>query len=173
MVNPTVTTSTSCGTSEQQVTIPVKDVIVSPSAPVICSRQSTTLTASYTGSSATYKWCVKGEASPLATTATLTQSPPITTTYQVVATTADCGTITKEVTVTVGTQTLSVSPSAATICAGGSTTLTATSTTPRLLCWSSTPRTIIITATTDAAGSALLALPTSLPGGVYIVRVSQ
>jgi hypothetical protein len=169
-----VTTSTSCGTSEQQMTIPVKDVIVSPSAPVICSRQSTTLTASYTGSSATYKWCVKGEASPLATTATLTQSPPITTTYQVVATTADCGTITKEVAVTVGTQTLSVSPSAATICAGGSTTLTATSTTPSapVLVFDALGR-VVITATTDAAGSALLALPTSLSGGVYIVRVSQ
>ncbi|MDO7854485.1 Ig-like domain-containing protein [Hymenobacter convexus] len=127
----TVEATTSCGQSSQQITIPVKDVTIAPAAPAICPSQSTTLTASYTGISATYQWFVKGQSTLLSSTNTLTVTPGGTTTYQVVATTADCSTITREATVTVGPQTLSVSTGpAAAICPGGSTTLTATSDNP-------------------------------------------
>ncbi|MBD2769254.1 T9SS type A sorting domain-containing protein [Hymenobacter sp. BT664] len=135
-VNPTVTTTytvsgtTSCGTSSQQITVPVKDVTISPSAPVICAGQTTRLTASYNGTSATYRWFVKGQTTVLSTSASVDVAPSSTTTYQVVATTSDCSTITKEVTVTVGAPTVSITPGTATICAGSSTTLRAISNNP-------------------------------------------
>ena len=131
----TVTAVTSCGTSSQQITVLVKDVTISPSAPVVCSGQGVSLTASYSGSNATYTWTVVGgngttisPASTTATSSTIGVNPVVTTTYKAVATT-DCGTITKQVTVTVSSAvtTASVSPTTSTICSGSSTTLTATS----------------------------------------------
>ncbi|MBD2724641.1 T9SS type A sorting domain-containing protein [Hymenobacter armeniacus] len=126
----TVEATTSCGVSSQQVTIPVKDVLVAPAAPVVCANQSTTLTATYSGTSATYQWFEKGQGTVLATTSALTVAPAATTTYQVVATTSDCSTITKEVTVSVGVSAVAVSPAAATICAGSPIALTALSDNP-------------------------------------------
>ncbi|WP_157780941.1 T9SS type A sorting domain-containing protein [Hymenobacter sedentarius] len=135
----TVTATTSCGTSSQQITVPVKEVTVSPSAPVICSGQSTTLTASYSGASATYQWFVKGASTPISSSNSVSVNPTATTTYQVVATTTDCSTITKEVTVTVGTPTVAIAPSAVTACSGNSTTLTASSNNPAATySWTST-----------------------------------
>ena len=132
----TVTAVTSCGTSSQQITVPVKTVTISPSAPVICSGQETSLTASYSGSSATYSWTVVGgngatiaPTSTTATSATISVAPIATTTYQAVATTDDCGVITRQRTVTVSSAaiTASVSPTTSTICSGSSITLTGSS----------------------------------------------
>ena len=126
----TVTATTSCGTSSQQLTIPVKDVTIAPSAPVVCANQSTTLTATYTGTSATYQWFQKGQSTVLSSASGLTVTPAVTTTYQVVATTAECNTITREVTVSVGAAGLRIAPTAVTICTGGATSLTAISENP-------------------------------------------
>ncbi|MBF9143195.1 Ig-like domain-containing protein [Hymenobacter properus] len=162
-VTPAVTTTytveatTSCGQSSQQITIPVKDVTIAPAAPAICPSQSTTLTASYSGTSATYQWFIKGDATVRSTGSSLTVTPATTTTYQVVATTADCNTITRDVTVTVGPQKISVStgPSAA-ICPGGSVPLTATSDNPgATFTWS--PNTGLNTTT----GATVTASPTA------------
>ncbi|MGY2131259.1 Ig-like domain-containing protein [Hymenobacter sp. HD11105] len=136
--NPTVTTTytvtatTSCGTSSQQLTIPVKNVTITPAAPSICAGQSTLLTADYNGdnSGIRYNWTVKGSSSSLSTTRSLTVSPLVTTTYQLVTSTNDCNTITNEVTVTVGATTVSISPTNTTVCSNASTTLTATSNNP-------------------------------------------
>ena len=138
-VNPTATTTytvtapTSCGTSVQQITVDVKSVTVSPSAPFICTGgQSTVLTASYSGATgATYQWATTAApGTPLSSTASLTVAPGSTTTYQVTVSTTDCNTIVHQVTVTVGTATVTLSPTATTICSGNSTTLTASSTNP-------------------------------------------
>ncbi|HEX8329786.1 MAG TPA: T9SS type A sorting domain-containing protein [Hymenobacter sp.] len=135
-VTPTVTTTylvsatTDCGTSSQQVTIPVKDVTVTPSAPFICANQPTMISATYNGTSATYQWFVKGQPGAISLGSSATVTPAVTTTYQVVATTSDCSTITKEVVVTVGPAGLRVAPTAATICAGGSIDLQGTSDNP-------------------------------------------
>ena len=125
----TVSTTTSCGTSSQQITIPVKTLSISPNAPFACTKQSTIITASYNGPSATYSWSILGQPT-FATTATVTVAPEFTTTYQVVAHTGDCGDITKTVTVTVGAPTVSVAPTAATVCSGIPTTLRASSNNP-------------------------------------------
>lgn len=116
----TTATASPCNTSSQQVTIPVFGLTIEPSAPTICSGQSTTLMASYNGNSATYQWFVKGQSMVLSTANTLPVAPTSTTIYQVVATTADCsGTLTKETTITVGAPTVTTSPTSATICSGG------------------------------------------------------
>ncbi|NKI88993.1 hypothetical protein HBN54_001586 [Hymenobacter sp. 1B] len=130
----TVTANTSCGLSSQQLTVPVFGVSVTPSAPVICAGESTPLTASYSGTSATYQWFVKGQPGVLSTSNTLTVAPNTTTTYQVVATPSDCGgtTITKDVPVTVGPPTVVISSGGGTICSGTSTTLTAVSNNPNV-----------------------------------------
>lgn len=128
----TVTAPTSCGTSSQQLTVPVFGVSVTPSAPVVCAGQSTPLTASYSGASATYQWFVQGQPTVQSTANTLTATPNTTTTYQVVATPSDCGgtTITKNVTVTTGPPTVVISSGGGTICSGTATTLTAVSNNP-------------------------------------------
>lgn len=130
----TVTAPTSCGTSSQQLTVPVFGVSVTPSALVICAGQSTPLTASYSGASATYQWFVKGQPTVQSTANTLTVAPNSTTTYQVVATPSDCGgtTITKDVTVTVGPPTVVISSGGGTICSGTATTLRAVSNNPNV-----------------------------------------
>lgn len=160
-VNPTATTTytvsttTSCGTSSQEVTVTVKTLSISPNAPFACSGQATTITASYNGNSATYSWNIKGQPS-FATTPAVTVTPTVTTTYQVTITTSDCGTITKEVTVTIGTPTVSVTPTAATVCSGSPTTLRATSNNPNAVFnWS--PSTGLNTTT----GSTVIASPTT------------
>ena len=160
-VNPTATTTytvsttTSCGTSSQEVTVTVKTLSISPNAPVACSGQATTITASYNNNSATYSWNIKGQPS-FATTPAVTVTPTVTTTYQVTITTSDCGTITKEVTVTIGTPTVSVTPTAATVCSGSPTTLRATSNNPdAVFNWS--PSTGLNTTT----GSTVIASPTT------------
>ncbi len=160
-VNPTATTTytvsttTSCGTSSQEATVTVKTLSISPNAPVACSGQATTITASYNGNSATYSWNIKGQPSFAATPA-VTVTPTVTTIYQVTITTSDCGTITKEVTVTIGTPTVSVTPTAATVCSGSPTTLRATSNNPdAVFNWS--PSTGLNTTT----GSTVIASPTT------------
>ncbi len=152
----TVSTTTSCGTSSQQITIPVKTLSISPNAPFACTGQSTTITASYNGPSATYSWSILGQA-PFATTSAVTVMPLVTTTYQVVAHTGtnDCGDITKTVTVTVGAPTVSVAPTAATVCSGSPTTLRATSNNPSaVFTWS-------IGAVIIATGSSVTVSPTT------------
>ncbi|SMB95875.1 hypothetical protein SAMN00120144_0492 [Hymenobacter roseosalivarius DSM 11622] len=154
----TVTTSTNCGTSSQQLTIPVKDVTISPSAPTICSGQSTTLTANYNGDNTgiSYNWTVKGGSTSLPTTKSITVTPTATTTYQVVVNTNDCGQFTKEVTVTIGAPTVAISPSAATICSGGSSSLTAVSNNPNAtFTWSPS------TSLSSPTGATVIASPTT------------
>ena len=166
-VSPTVTTTytvtatTTCGTSSQQLTIPVKALTVTPAAPGICAGQRTTLTASYSGASVTsYQWSAQGSSSVLATMAAVTVAPTATTTYQVVATTSDCGTITKTVTVTIAAPTVSVAPGAVTSCSGSATTLTATSNNPNAtFSWRATVGTT--TTTLSATTAAITVSPTS------------
>ena len=151
-----VTTATSCGTSSQQITLAINGITVTPSEPVICAGQVTALTASYTGTGATYQWFVKGATTSFASGATISVSPTATTTYRVDAAGTGCRGISKEVTVTVGASSVSVAPTAATICPGGSTSLKATSTNPSAT-YSWSPATGLNTTT----GATVVANPTT------------
>lgn len=105
------------------IAIPV--VHVTPSADTICNGTSTTLTA--TGSSA-YSW---SPAIGLSGTvgATVTASPTISTTYTVTETTSGCSGDTTVPIIVIQVPTISVTPPSASICAGFSTTLTASGST--------------------------------------------
>jgi hypothetical protein len=90
---------------------------VTPTGTTICSGASTTLTAS---GATTYTWLPSGSA------ATNVVSPASTTVYSVSGSTGGCTSALRTVTVTVTTTpTTAVSASSSTICAGQTTTLTA------------------------------------------------
>lgn len=118
----TLNVTGSCGTSTATQTITINPSI-SPTLNIsgnttVCAGQSTTL--SVTGAS-TYQW----SGGSTATTANITVSPSVTTTYYVTGSNGGCGSDTDTVTVQV-LPTPSVSISGVTsICAGQSTTLTA------------------------------------------------
>lgn len=114
----TGTTGTCSATANVTVTVTPMTVSVSPNTS-ICSGASTTLTAS--GASA-YSWSPPTGLSA-SSGASVTASPTTTTTYTVTGTTGACSN-TANVTVTVTPLALTVSPNAS-ICSGGSTTLTA------------------------------------------------
>ena len=96
-------------------------LVVSANSSLVCSGVSTTLTA--TGSSTgQYTWSGPG----IATTTnagTLVVNPSVTTTYTVTTTTSSCGTTTQQITITV--KSVTIDPSAPTICSGQSLVLQA------------------------------------------------
>src|SRR3989338_3104521 len=93
---------------------------INVNSPTICAGASATLTA--TGGT-TYSWSPPGGLSAT-TGASVTANPAVTTVYTVVGTTSGCsGTATSTVTVTPNPV---INVNSATICAGGSATLTAT-----------------------------------------------
>ncbi|GAA4382657.1 T9SS type A sorting domain-containing protein [Hymenobacter koreensis] len=153
----TVTAPTSCGSSSQQLTVPVNALTISPAAPAICAGQTTTLTASYSGAGATYQWFNAADLNtPIGSGPTLPVSPTATTTYQVNASSSDCGALTRRVTVTVAAPTVAVSPNAPVICTGGSTTLTAASNNPgATFSWSPS------TGLSATTGASVVASPTA------------
>ncbi len=130
LANPAVTTTytvtgtTGTCTSTQTITItvnPTPTVTVLPANPGICSGSSVNLTAS---GATTYNW---SPATGLSATniANPVASPTVTTSYTVTGTTGGC-TSTAIVTVNVTpVPTVSVNPTATTICSGSSVVLTA------------------------------------------------
>jgi len=113
-------TSLGCNGPPQTVTVTVNTtptITASATPTTICSGSSTTLTA--TGATS-YTW------SNGATTSSITVSPGGTTTYAVTGTTSGCVSAPQNVTLMVNpTPTISVLATPATICAGSSSTLTA------------------------------------------------
>jgi modification target Cys-rich repeat protein len=117
-------TSTGCvGTKTVVITVnPLPTISISPSAPSICIGSSTSLTAS---GATTYSWSPSTGLSAT-TGATVTANPTSTKTYTVTGTNSNGCVNTQTVIVTVNPlPTLTVTPSSATFCAGGSTSLTA------------------------------------------------
>ncbi|NSW46284.1 MAG: PKD domain-containing protein, partial [Bacteroidales bacterium] len=115
----TVTNAAGCtATANATVTVnALPTAAITPASATICAGGSTTLTASG-GSS--YNW------STGATTAAVTVNPASTTTYTVTVTNAAGCTATANATVTVNAlPTAAITPASASICADGSTTLTA------------------------------------------------
>lgn len=112
----TLTGTTGGCTNTRTVTVNVNATpTVTVNSPTICSGQSATLTAS---GAATYSW------STGPTTATLSVSPVLTTTYTVTGTTSGCNDP-RTATVTVNaTPTVTAVAASPTICSGQSTTLT-------------------------------------------------
>lgn len=109
-----------CNSTDQVVVnvIPNPNVVVSPSAPVICAGSSITLTASGAGS---YVWQPQNISG-----ASVSVAPLTTTTYTVTGTTGNCS-FSRTVTVTVNPNPiLSILPSpSSSICSGSSAVLTA------------------------------------------------
>lgn len=114
----TGTTGSCSSTATVTVTVTPVNVTVSPNAN-ICSGASTTLTAS---GATNYSWSPPTGLSA-STGASVSASPTTTTTYTVTGTSGTCSN-TATVTVTVTPLALTLSPNAS-ICNGGSTTLTA------------------------------------------------
>jgi len=109
-------TGTCTGTRTVSVNVNLTPTVTAVAAsPTICSGQSTTLTG---GGASNYTWTPGG-----ATTSTLSVSPSTTTTYTLTGSTGGCA-ATRTVSVGV-TTTPTVSVNNATICAGGTATLTA------------------------------------------------
>ena len=126
--NPTVTTTyTVTGNCNQTTTIAVTvnalpTLTITPSSATICSGSSSTLTAS---GASTYSWSPSSSLSS-STGATVTATPTATTTYTLTGTNANGCNNTKTAVVTVNPlPTLTITPNSPTICAGASTTLTA------------------------------------------------
>lgn len=131
------TTTSACGASTQQLTIPVNSLSLSQPAPTVCSGSSATVTASYSGSGATFSWYNNATNALLQTTTNATSStfttPALTanTTFRVEAATNDCGTtLSQTFTVSVGALTASIAPSSPTVCTRSAVTLTASSNNP-------------------------------------------
>jgi len=96
------------------------NVTITPSSATICPGNSVTLTATGAGGGGSYSW------STGATTASITVSPLVTTSYIVTVTNAQRCSISDTVTVTVNPSlTATISPDNVAICAGASATLTA------------------------------------------------
>lgn len=145
-VNTTYTVTGYNGTCSNTRTISVSvsgfpTVNIAPASATICSGN----TATFTGSGATnYTWMPGG-----ITTATISVSPTITTTYTLTGTnTAGCaGTRTTQVTVST-TPTVNVVASSTLICGGGSSTLTASGATTYSWNTSATTAAIVVSPTT-------------------------
>ncbi|SFQ24534.1 Por secretion system C-terminal sorting domain-containing protein [Hymenobacter arizonensis] len=140
-VNPTVTTtytvstpsSGTCGAASQTISVGVRQVSISPVAPVVCANQPVLLTATYSGTAVnSYRWYnVANPSATLATTASYNVTNlTATTTYAVDVVSADCGSFTRQETVTVGgvtAATVAVTPSSASVCDGGAVSFVASS----------------------------------------------
>jgi gliding motility-associated-like protein len=119
-------TVTGCESNRDSIAVivnPLPVITIAPALPAICAGGDTTVTAS---GGTSYTW---GPATGLGTVtgASVTASPPATTTYTVTGVGADGCTNSDTVTVTVNPlPTISITPSSAVICPGGSTDLTAT-----------------------------------------------
>jgi hypothetical protein len=112
------TNSSGCSASASvSVTVKTKPIVTAGASPsVICPGGSATLTASGAGS---YVWST-GQ-----TTASISVSPGVTTTYSVTGTTNGCSTTTSVTVFVSGSISLSVSASPSVICQGDAATLTA------------------------------------------------
>ncbi len=116
--NYTVTGTSSGCTNTKTISINVTTtptVNTSASSNTICTGNTTTITAS---GATTYSWNTS------ATTNTISVSPTVTTTYTVTGNNGSCSN-TKTITITNNTPNLNVSATSTAICAGGSSTLTA------------------------------------------------
>jgi len=115
----------------------VPSVTVSQLTSFVCNGNMTTLTANPTGGSGVYSY---SWSAALGSTQTVNASPTTTTTYTVTVT--DANTCTTKNTATFKVLTVASATSAATICNGGSATLSATEsggTSPYTYSWSSNP----------------------------------
>ncbi len=114
----TVTLNGCTATASQTITVnPLPNITISPAAPTVCSGLSATLTASGGNN---YVWS-NGDTGP-----TITVSPSVSTTYMVTVTAANGCTATQSKTVTVSSVAgAMILPASASICSGGTTTLTA------------------------------------------------
>ncbi|MGK4568078.1 LamG-like jellyroll fold domain-containing protein [Flavobacterium sp. 3HN19-14] len=117
-------TNPDCSSTSLPTTITVNSLpiaAVTPSAPMVCPGGNVVLTAS---GGATYSWSPATELS--ATTGDIvTVTPTATRTYTVTVTSASGCVSSQTVTVTLNNPAISVTPTDVAICAGGSTTLTA------------------------------------------------
>jgi gliding motility-associated-like protein len=117
----TYTLSGCSGTATRTITVNSTPTVSVNTPAAICAGSSASLTATPSAGGGTYSWAPGG-----ATTQTISVSPVSTTTYTVTYTLAGCsGTGTRTVTVNT-VPTVSISPATSTICAGQSSTLTAT-----------------------------------------------
>ncbi|AIZ64811.1 hypothetical protein PK28_16060 [Hymenobacter sp. DG25B] len=129
--------TTSCGTSSQELVVPVNSLTLTPTTATVCSGGSATFTAAYTGSNATFNWYNAANTlvyTSIGTTSSYTDTNVAgNTSYRVDAVTADCGTtLSQTASVTIGALTAAISPSAPTVCAGSAVTLTASSNNPNV-----------------------------------------
>jgi gliding motility-associated-like protein len=137
--NPSISNATSAATGTYSVTAtvngcvsaagtasvtvnPLPIVASTPSSATVCSGSSTNLTAA---GASTYTWA-PATGLNVTTGATVTAQPTVTTTYTITGTSAAGCVSTANVTVTVtAAPVMSLSPASATICAGNSTSITA------------------------------------------------
>jgi gliding motility-associated-like protein len=132
---------------------PPPSISVFPAAPSICPGSSATLVASG-GTGGTYTWS-PATGLNITTGATVVASPTVNTTYTVTWNNAGC-TNTQTVTVSIGASpTVAVTPSAPTICSGGSTTLTANAGTGGTYSWVPT------TGLSSTTGASVVASPSA------------
>jgi hypothetical protein len=162
------TNSSGCASDPVQITVTVNDPPVITVAPAtICEGFSTPLTASATGNttSITYQW---SPATGLSSTtgATVTASPSVTTTYQVIGINGAGCADTATVTVTVNPKPVLTVVNPAAVCAPATVDLTASGVA------TSTP-TGTLTYWTDAAGTVALANPNAVTtSGTYYIKVT-
>jgi len=118
----TGTTGTCTATATAAVTVTATPTVtITPSSATICSGASTSLTAS---GATTYSWTPSATLSS-STAAAVNATPTTTTTYTVTGTTGSCSsTATRLVTVN-ATPTVTVTPVSSSICAGSTTSITA------------------------------------------------
>jgi len=100
---------------------PTPTISASASSPTICSGNSTSLNAS---GATTYNWSPNANLSAT-TGASVTASPPVTTTYTVTGSTGACTSAPQMVVVTVNPTPTVTTSAPPTICSGNSTTITA------------------------------------------------
>lgn len=128
--NYTVTGANACGTASTVASVFVTGapVLTLPTSTTVCGSGSVTLSAG--GSASTYSW------STGATTASISVSPTVTTSYTV-AGTGSCGTSSAVTTVSPGTApTVTAVSSVTTTCSGSPVTLTASGTGGSTYSWS-------------------------------------
>ena len=136
-------TTTACGTTTQQLTVPVYGLQLSNTAATICAGSATSFTATYSGAGATFRWYALNAdntttllSTSAASVTTSTFTTPVLTAnarYRVEATPDDCDgrVLRQDVQVTVGALTASVSPGTTlVVCPNSAVTLTASSNNP-------------------------------------------